>query len=136
MCPAVPRIISGLRSPARLLPELHRAQGTAVGEVLGEELAQETLVRAPGRLVEPRHAATGEELAQRGARLRRDHTARRRETPAAGAQRPARRMAEHHGGMLVERDVTLGANVERGAEAKLGDDVPRARERRGQRLLV
>jgi hypothetical protein len=104
--------------------------------MLGEELPEQALMRATGRVVERGAAPSGEKLAQRGARLGGQHSTRWREPRAASTQRAAGRMAEHHRGALGQRCVALGAHVDGGAEAKLGDDVPGARERHAQRMLV
>src|SRR5512138_1975448 len=124
MWPAVPRIIASLRSPARLFPELHGTHGPTVGQMLGEELAQQPLVRAPRCVVEPDHTLASEEVAERGARLGREHATRRREPSASRAERTTRGVAEHDGVSLGEGGVTLGAYIDGGPEAQLGDDVP------------
>src|SRR5690348_4244390 len=129
MWPAVPRIMRAA-SPPLLLPELHRAQRPAVREMLGEKLAQEALVRAPRRVVELDVVAAGEEEAERAARLCRQDAAGRREPPAARAERAAGGMTEHDRRVGGERGMTFRADVHRGTEPQLGDDVPRAGERR------
>src|SRR6476620_3495013 len=86
MWPAVPRI-TGASSPSLLLPELHGAQRPAVGEVLGEELAEEALVGAPRRLVEEHVVATVEKVAERAACFGRQHASRRCEPTTARAER-------------------------------------------------
>src|SRR5689334_8480559 len=128
MWPAVPRIMTPLRSPACLLPELHRAHGASVGEMLGEKLAEQALVGAPRRIVERSHASAGEELAERGASFRRQHAPGRSQARATRAERATGGMAEHDGRALVERRVTFGAHIHRRTEAELGDDVPCAGE--------
>src|SRR6478736_5782266 len=111
MWPAVPRIMRG-PSPSLLLPELHRPQRPAVGEMLGEELAKQTLVRARGRLVEIHVVPTGEEIAQRAARLGGKDASGRREPPAARAERAAGGMAEHDRRVAREGGVAFRADVD------------------------
>src|SRR5512132_661550 len=109
MWPAVPRIMTPSRSPACLLPELHGAHRPSVAQMLGEELAEQTLMGPTRCIVERVHTPAGEELAERGASLGWHHAAGGCQSSAASAQRAARGMAEHDGGVLVERRVTFGA---------------------------
>src|SRR6185369_6954000 len=132
MWPAVPRIM-GASSPSLLLPELQRAQRPAVGEMLGEELAKEALVSASRRLVERYLVPAGKEVTECAARIGGQHTARRCEPAAARAERATRWMAEHDRRVLGERRVAFRADVHRGTESQLGDDVPCAGQRRGER---
>src|SRR6185369_4805269 len=115
MWPAVPRIMWA-PSPSLLLPELHRPQRPAIGEMLGEELAEEALVRARRCVVESYVVPTGEELPQRAARFGGEDASRRREPSAPRAERAARGMAEHDRRIARERGMAFRAHVDRGTE--------------------
>ena len=119
------------RSPPLLLPHLERAQRTTVGEMLGEELAQQSLMCARVRcVVERGRRVAGEPSAQRVARLGGQHASRRREPAAARAERAAGRMAEQRPSRRRASAAWHSAQTStRGREAELGDDAPRAGER-------
>ena len=114
-----------------------RAQRPAVGEMLGRGTrAAGAGARAPDASSSADARRAGEEAAQRGARLGGS-------TRPAGASRPQRAQSAPPEGWL---NMTVALGVERrwhsaqtstaGAKPELGDDAPRAGERRAARVLV
>src|SRR5687768_13869063 len=113
MWPAVPRIIArSRRAELVALPCLERAERTAVGEVLAEELAQQPLVRARLALRDRDPAHTGQPGTNARPRAGRHVAAARQLSRAAGAERAARRVREHRGLVGRDRRMTARAVVE------------------------
>ena len=122
-------------SPACLLPELHCTERATVGEMFGEELAEQTLMCAAGRIVELIAACSGEKQLQRSARDGRKHASSGCETAAASAEGAASGMAEHHCVIVGQWRVTFAAHIHRRGESQFGDDAPRTRECGAERFL-
>src|SRR5258707_11786784 len=132
MWPAVPRIMRGVL-PSTIFPELECLEWAAVAQMFREELAQQALVRAGGRLVEGERVVAIEKLAKRVSRVGWQKTPRRCGAAASLAERSSGGVAEHRRRIGRDGGVTLTTDVRGRRKSQLGHNAPGTRERGGAR---
>src|SRR5258708_8095438 len=132
MWPAVPRIMRGVL-PSAIFPELECLEWAAVGEMFREELAQQALVRACGRLVERERVVAIEKLAERVSCVGRQKTPGRCGAATSLAERSAGGVAEHRRRIGCDGGVTLPTDVRGRRKSQLAHNAPATPPRRRPR---
>src|SRR5258707_13083125 len=123
MWPAVPRIMRGVL-PSTIFPELECLEWAAVAQMFREELAQQALVRAGGRLVEGERVVAIEKLAKRVSRGGWQKTPRRCGAAASLAERSSGAVGAHRRRIGRDGGVTLPPQVRARRTSALGTHRP------------
>lgn len=119
-----------------MLPRVERAERAIVGEMLTNELPQETLMRSRLLAIGDGVRFAAEPIAKRSPSVTGECATPAREMRAASAESAASRMAEHRRQVYGNRAVTFRARVDRRCHAKLEENPPACGERAVTRAIA